>query len=172
MVDPCDRARRAFRSRRVSGTVRAIPDARTCRLAGTLTVPAGDEVFPAVVFVAGSGGVDRDENRRKMKINSFSELAHRFAGRGCAFFRFGKRGVGGSEGQYLTTGFHDNVRDPEAAVRALHHHGCARRQGGSAYTLGRRLGGRVISTAANHPINPRSRATATARVRLPTPSFP
>lgn len=33
-------------------------------LAGTLSLPAGDGPFPAVVFVTGSGPQDRDEAAR------------------------------------------------------------------------------------------------------------
>ncbi|MBL8769758.1 MAG: alpha/beta fold hydrolase, partial [Phenylobacterium sp.] len=41
------------------------------------------------------------------------------ARRGVASLRFDKRGVGGSQGTYLTTGFHDETADAGAALAAL-----------------------------------------------------
>jgi uncharacterized protein len=87
-------------------------------LAGTLSLPDGEGLFPAVLFISGSGQVDRNENHRQMPINLFNTLAERFAGEGFASLRFDKRGVGSSGGSFLTTGFFDNIAD---ATSAFHH---------------------------------------------------
>ncbi|TVQ19892.1 MAG: alpha/beta hydrolase [Spirochaetaceae bacterium] len=89
------------------------------RLSGSLALPAGQGPFPGVVFVAGSGEVDRNENHKKMQMNAFNELARTLADRGFASLRFDKRGVGRSEGKFLTAGFFDNVADAASALRFL-----------------------------------------------------
>lgn len=85
-------------------------------LYGTLAMPDSRGPFPAVLFIAGSGQVDRNENHKKFPINLFREFAILFAGEGIASLRFDKRGVGASEGDYWTTGFSDNTTDTLAAL--------------------------------------------------------
>lgn len=58
-------------------------------LPGTLTLPAGDGPFAAVVLVHGSGAHDRDETIGPNK--PFRDLAHGLAGRGIAVLRYEKR---------------------------------------------------------------------------------
>ncbi len=89
------------------------------KLAGTLALPEGNGPFPAAVFIAGSGQVDRNENHVKMSLNTFNALAARLAENGIASLRFDKRGAGGSEGDFHTTGFHDNAADVRAAFQWL-----------------------------------------------------
>lgn len=59
------------------------------RLPGTLTQPRGDERFPAVVLVHGSGPNDRDETVGANK--PFRDLAWGLATRGIAVLRYDKR---------------------------------------------------------------------------------
>ena len=92
------------------------------RLAGTLALPDGDGPFPGAVFVAGSGEVDRNENHKKMAMNVFNELARHLAEHGFASFRFDKRGVGASDGEFASTGFYDNVADAASAFRLIQDH--------------------------------------------------
>ena len=68
-------------------------------LAGTLTVPqaVGRLRQPAVVLVAGSGSVDRDEVVASIPI--FAQLAERLAEQGFLVLRYDKRGVGQSGGR-------------------------------------------------------------------------
>src|SRR5262249_47563238 len=58
-------------------------------LPGTLSLPAGDGPFPAVVLVHGSGPQDRDETIGPNK--TFKDLAWGLASRGIAVLRYEKR---------------------------------------------------------------------------------
>ncbi|RKX77779.1 MAG: alpha/beta hydrolase [Spirochaetes bacterium] len=74
---------------------------------------------PAILFIGGSGEVDRNENHRKVKINTFKLLAEVINDAGLAVLRYDKRGVGESEGNYLETGFWDFVFDAEKVLTFL-----------------------------------------------------
>lgn len=58
-------------------------------LPGTVTWPRGEGPFPTVVFVHGSGPLDRDETVGRIK--PFRDLAHGLAERGVASLRYDKR---------------------------------------------------------------------------------
>lgn len=89
-------------------------------LAGTLLLPEGRGSFPTALLIAGSGPLDRDGNHKKMALNLSRDLAHVLADAGWASFRFDKRGVGQSGGDYLSTGFYDELDDVRAALEWLH----------------------------------------------------
>jgi uncharacterized protein len=89
------------------------------QLAGTFVLPDSPGPFPAVLLIAGSGQVDRDENAKKLHINALHDIANHLAKNGLASLRFDKRGVGASGGNYWTTGFYDNVTDAQAALDYL-----------------------------------------------------
>jgi dienelactone hydrolase len=59
------------------------------KLPGTLTVPAGQGPFPAIVLVHGSGPNDRDETVGGSKV--FKDLAEGLASRGVVVLRYEKR---------------------------------------------------------------------------------
>ncbi|WP_394617133.1 alpha/beta hydrolase [Lentzea sp. JNUCC 0626] len=88
-------------------------------LAGTLSVPDGPGPHPAVLLLHGSGRLDRDGNAGRLKPNLGPALAESLARQGIASFRYDRRGVGASSGDWLTTGFVDNREDAVAAVEAL-----------------------------------------------------
>jgi fermentation-respiration switch protein FrsA (DUF1100 family) len=88
-------------------------------LAGTLTLPDGDGPFPAVLFLAGSGQVDRDENAKNIRLNAFFDISHFLAQNGFASLRYDKRGVGESGGDYWSTGFLDHAEDAQAGLSFL-----------------------------------------------------
>jgi pimeloyl-ACP methyl ester carboxylesterase len=92
------------------------------RIAGTLLSPNSDGKFPAVLLITGSGQVDRDENHKKIRINSFRIIADFLAKHNIATLRYDKRGVGTSGGNYWETGFHDNASDTLAAIDYLKKH--------------------------------------------------
>ncbi len=84
-------------------------------LAGTFATPDADGPFPAALLLPGSGPLDRDGNIKQMALNVSRELAELLADAGWASFRYDKRGVAESEGEYLPTGFADELADAEAA---------------------------------------------------------
>lgn len=99
-------------------------------LAGTIALPAETPGggAPAVVFIHGSGAVDRNENPdpelagahiRGLELNIFSDLATGLAEGGIASLRYDKRGIGASEGDYNTRRVDDLVRDIRAAIATL-----------------------------------------------------
>jgi pimeloyl-ACP methyl ester carboxylesterase len=88
-------------------------------LAGTLLLPGAEARYPVVLLIPGSGPLDRDENYKKLPINALREIAVHLAGQGIASFRYDKRGVGASQGDYFETGFYDLVSDAAAALAWL-----------------------------------------------------
>jgi alpha-beta hydrolase superfamily lysophospholipase len=86
-------------------------------LAGTIALPDSGGPFPGVLFIAGSGKTDRNENTKKYRLNAFYDISHYLAQRGIASLRYDKRGVGQSEGDYWATGFYDRVQDASAALQ-------------------------------------------------------
>jgi pimeloyl-ACP methyl ester carboxylesterase len=89
------------------------------RLRGTLVVPTVDGPAAAALLLNGSGPLDRDSNTKGQRLQVANTLAAALADRGVASLRFDKRGVGASEGDYLTTGFHEEYDDAAAALAAL-----------------------------------------------------
>jgi hypothetical protein len=90
-------------------------------LAGTVSVPpaatrpAGK--LPAIVLVAGSGPVDRDEVVAGIPV--FGQLAGALADAGFLVLRYDKRGVGQSGGRAESATVQDFGEDVRAAVRFL-----------------------------------------------------
>ncbi|MGI4833259.1 MAG: alpha/beta hydrolase [Janthinobacterium lividum] len=90
------------------------------KLAGTLTVPAGEGPFPAVVLLSDSGPQDRDADLQGYHL--FGILADYLTRRGVAVLRFDDRGVGKSGGDYQRTTTADLVTDAQAAMGFLRSH--------------------------------------------------
>ena len=67
----------------------ALPVSSLGELPGTLTLPAGDGPFPAVILLQGSGASDRDESIGNLK--PFRDIAEGLAEQGVAVYRFDKR---------------------------------------------------------------------------------
>jgi len=88
-------------------------------LSGTLAVPSGGASGPAAVIVGGSGEIDRDGDHARMPIGISRAVAHALARNGVASLRYDKRGVGASDGDFMTAGLGDNVEDAAAAVEWL-----------------------------------------------------
>ena len=87
-------------------------------LQGTLNV-SGPTPGPAALLISGSGPIDRDSNAKRLSINVMSQIATHLGVNGITSLRYDKRGVGQSDGDYLSTGFNDNVDDALAAIEAL-----------------------------------------------------
>jgi dienelactone hydrolase len=89
-------------------------------LAGTLTLPAGDGPFPALILLSGSGQQDRDEALPTVAgYRPFREIADTLTRQGVAVLRYDDRGVGGSTGDPMTATSADFADDAEAALRYL-----------------------------------------------------
>ncbi len=89
-------------------------------LVGTLLLPP-TQTAPvcAVLFVAGSGPVDRDGNAPGLQMDAYRQLARAFADSGIASFRYDKRGVGASGGDANTASRSDLLADVRAAWEFL-----------------------------------------------------
>lgn len=110
-------------------------------LAGTLVVP--DAAKAVVIFVHGSGPMDRDENSKGAKLNVFNALADAFAKIGVASLRYDKRGVGGSGGDFKRLRQSDMVADLVACI------GWVQAQGlGPVYLCGHSEGTAIAPAAA------------------------
>ncbi|MDB6009954.1 MAG: hypothetical protein JWL65_2204 [Gammaproteobacteria bacterium] len=86
-------------------------------LAGTLTVPQGRYPFVAVVLIAGSGPMNRDEEGGGHRV--FEVLADALSRRNIAVLRYDKRGVGKSTGDFAKATINDLVSDTSAALAYL-----------------------------------------------------
>ncbi len=90
-------------------------------LAGTITFPPDQDnrKFPAVLFISGSGDVDRNENNQAIHINLFPQLVDTLTPNGFATFRYDKRGVGKSQGVLEEADLNDLVLDAGHALDFL-----------------------------------------------------
>jgi uncharacterized protein len=86
--------------------------------AATASAPSSDSsagTNKMVIFVAGSGALDRDENARGAPLNVFNSLARALAKNhhdlGISSFRYDKRGSGKSTGSFLQAGVSDLLQD-------------------------------------------------------------
>ena len=86
-------------------------------LAGTLTIPEGRGLFPAVLLITGSGREDRNETG--MGHQPFLVIADYLSRRGFAVLRVDDRGVGGSRGASRNDTSADYATDVEAGVAYL-----------------------------------------------------
>jgi len=87
------------------------------KLAGTLTLPHSEGLFPAVLLISGSGAQDRNE----MLFNHrpFLVLADYLTRRGIAVLRVDDRGVGGSTGNVSQATSEDFAGDVFAGIEYL-----------------------------------------------------
>lgn len=89
-------------------------------LAGTLTIPEGDEEFPVVVLISGSGGQDRDESLAPLaEIRPFRDIADHLTRNGIAVLRYDDRGIAESEGDFAAANLYDFRDDAHAAIDYL-----------------------------------------------------
>ena len=86
-------------------------------LAGTLTFPRSEQPSPAVLLIAGSGPIDRNETVFGHK--PFLVLADHLTKQGFAVLRVDKRGIGQSTGNYSVATTEDFAADALAGVEYL-----------------------------------------------------
>jgi pimeloyl-ACP methyl ester carboxylesterase len=87
-----------------------------CLLSGTVVIPDADGPVPGVVLVGGSGPADRHNG------GYFDVLSARLVTSGVAILVYDKRGVGRSEGSWVSADVSDLARDAAAALDALAAH--------------------------------------------------
>ncbi len=92
------------------------PGARI-KLAGTLTLPAREGKFPAVVLISGSGPQNRDEEILGHK--PFLVIADYLTRHGIAVLRFDDRGTHRSQGNFATATSEDFSTDAESGIAYL-----------------------------------------------------
>ncbi len=112
-------------------------------LAGTLTLPHKDGVFPAVVLITGSGPQDRDETFAEHK--PFLVLADYLTRYGIAVLRYDDRGVGKSSGVHSLANTYDFALDALSAVDFLK----TRPEVSSIGIIGHSEGGIIAPIVAN-----------------------
>lgn len=83
-------------------------------LAGTLTLPAKDGVYPVVILITGSGPQNRDEELLGHK--PFLVIADYLTRNGIAVLRYDDRGTAQSTGNFTTATSADFATDVEAAI--------------------------------------------------------
>jgi len=93
------------------------PSVSGVTLAGTLTLPHQEGVFPAVILVSGSGPQNRDSEIFGHKI--FLVIADYLTRNGFAVLRYDDRGTAASAGVHDTCSTYDFSTDAEAAFRYL-----------------------------------------------------
>jgi pimeloyl-ACP methyl ester carboxylesterase len=86
-------------------------------LAGTLTLPNKEGIFPAAILITGSGPQNRDEELLGHK--PFLVIADYLTRNGIAVFRYDDRGVGQSKGNFKTATSADFATDVESAITYL-----------------------------------------------------
>jgi fermentation-respiration switch protein FrsA (DUF1100 family) len=86
-------------------------------LAGTLSLPTKEGVFPAVILISGSGAQNRDEELLGHK--PFLVIADYLTKNGIAVLRFDDRGTASSKGNFKTATTLDFATDVEAALEFL-----------------------------------------------------
>lgn len=87
-------------------------------VAGTLVQPPGDGPHPTVVVLC-AGQLDRDGNMGKWRFALSRPLAAALAAHGVASYRFDRRGVGATPGQWKQGGFYQHRTDDAQVVRAI-----------------------------------------------------
>ena len=86
-------------------------------LAGTLSLPKKEGIFPVVIMITGSGPQNRDEEL--MGHKPFLVIADYLTKNGIAVLRYDDRGIGESTGDFKTATSADFATDVESAVAYL-----------------------------------------------------
>lgn len=127
-------------------------------LQGTLTLPGVEGAEPstappslihaAVLLLADSGPLDRNQNSVQVQLNIFSEMANYLAGQGIASIRYDKRGCGVSKGKFDSAGHSDLVADAQVWLDYLHQHSAVKDV--PVYVLGHGEGSLIASQLSAH----------------------
>lgn len=86
-------------------------------LAGTLTLPKKEGIYPAVILISGSGPQNRDEEL--MEHKPFLVISDFLTRNGIAVLRYDDRGFGSSKGDFKSATTADFTTDVESALAYL-----------------------------------------------------
>jgi pimeloyl-ACP methyl ester carboxylesterase len=100
-----------------SEEIRFLNEKANATLAGTLTLPKKEGVFPVVILITGSGPQNRDEELLGHK--PFLVLSDYLTKHGIAVLRYDDRGVGKSTGDFKKATSADFATDVESAIAYL-----------------------------------------------------
>lgn len=120
------------------------------KLAGTLTVPAGNGNFPAVILISGSGPQNRDSEIFGHK--SFAIIADYLSRNGIAVLRYDDRGVSKSEGNFSAGTTYDFADDAASALDFLKLQ--KRINTKKIGLIGHSEGGLIAPVVASRPVKP------------------
>lgn len=93
------------------------PEAKNIKLAGTLTLPKGNNNPTTVILIAGSGPQNR--NSELLGHKPFLVISDYLTNNGIAVLRFDERGIAQSQGNHKTATTLDLASDVNAAVNYL-----------------------------------------------------
>lgn len=88
-------------------------------LAGTLLLPDGPGPHPTALLLPGSGPVDRNSDAPRLRLGITRAIAEALATAGVASYRYDKRGVGASPGDWRRPGMWEGADDARAALDLL-----------------------------------------------------
>lgn len=118
------------------------------QISGTLTRPHKDTAAPAVLLIAGSGPMNRDE--RVLGHTPFSDIADYLTRAGIIVYCYDKRGIDKSEGNFHTATLGDFISDATEALKQLRQNPHVDRQ--QITILGHSEGGLIAQIiASKHP---------------------
>lgn len=100
-----------------SEDVKIVNHSAQLELAGTLTLPSKEGVFPAAILISGSGPQNRDEELLGHK--PFLIISDYLTRNGIAVLRYDDRGTAGSTGDFSQASSMDLATDAEAVVAYL-----------------------------------------------------
>lgn len=123
------------------------------RLPGTLRIPEGEAAHPLLIFIPGSGNIDRDGNQAGTIVQAayIRQLGEALAGRDIAFFSYDKRTAVPENRPLLDTVF---IRDYVSDVHTLVAHFRKDPRFSGIHLLGHSQGSLVgmLSLSENSPV--------------------
>lgn len=115
-------------------------------LSGTLNIPKGNKLFPAVLLIQGSGPHNRDEE--VLGLKPFKTIAHYLASNDIAVLRVDRRGCGKSGGIYLDLDIEKYTEDALYGIKFLKSY--PNIDTNKIGIIGHSLGGFIAAIASQH----------------------
>jgi uncharacterized protein len=122
----------------------------SARISGTLSIPEGEGPFPAIILVAGSGPMNRDQEVFGHK--PFAVISDFLTLKGWCVFRYDKRGIGESTGDLKFATTDSLAKDAYHAIEIVRRHSKVHSE--KVGFLGHSEGSLVASMAAEMGVTP------------------